>query len=134
MARQHASHRRGRSCRASGSLNDPRASRINAQSSSLSRTATDDEFSKEGLLKWVRRKALSWLMGPAADDWTIVPQPPLQWCSLLPTVDGGLDSGSQVNAGLLQIDGLVTAVLVELSAPYLMQALMLGWTKADGCS
>ena len=53
---------------------------------------------------------------------------------LLPTVDGGLDSGSQVNAGLLQIDGLVTAVLVELSAPYLMQALMLGWTKADGCS
>jgi beta-phosphoglucomutase-like phosphatase (HAD superfamily) len=34
--------------------------------------------------------------------------------------------------GLLQIDGLVAAVLVELGAPYFVQALVLGWTEADG--
>src|SRR5262249_32743990 len=43
--------------------------------------------------------------------------------------------GSQVvTSGLLQIDGLVAAVLVELGAPYFVRALMLGWTKADGRS
>ena len=40
----------------------------------------------------------------------------------------------KLNSGLLQIDGLVAAVLVELSAPYLVRALMLGWTEADGRS
>ena len=39
-----------------------------------------------------------------------------------------------LNSGLLQINGLVAAVLVELCAPYLVQALMLGWTEADGRS
>jgi hypothetical protein len=34
-------------------------------------------------------------------------------------------------ARLLQIDGLVAAVLVELGAPYFVRALMLGWTEAD---
>ena len=33
---------------------------------------------------------------------------------------------------LLQIDGLVAAILVELGAPYFVRALMLGWTEADG--
>ena len=32
---------------------------------------------------------------------------------------------------LLQIDGLVAAVLVELGAPYFVRALVLGWTEAD---
>jgi hypothetical protein len=39
---------------------------------------------------------------------------------------------SSGNPDLLQIDGLVAAVLVELGAPYLVRALMLGWTEADG--
>ena len=34
--------------------------------------------------------------------------------------------------GLLQIDGLVAAVLVELGAPHFVRALMLGGTEADG--
>ena len=38
----------------------------------------------------------------------------------------------RLNSGLLQIDGLVSAVLVELGAPYFVRALMLGWTEADG--
>jgi hypothetical protein len=33
--------------------------------------------------------------------------------------------------GLLQIDGLVAAALVELGAPYFVRALMLGWPEAD---
>jgi hypothetical protein len=37
-------------------------------------------------------------------------------------------------SGLFQIDGLVAAVFVELRAPYLVRALMLGWTEADGRS
>jgi len=35
---------------------------------------------------------------------------------------------------LLQIDGLVATVLVELGAPDLVRALMLGWPEADGRS
>lgn len=35
------------------------------------------------------------------------------------------------NPRLLQIDGLVAAVLVELGAPYFVRALVLGWTEAD---
>src|SRR5262249_59196288 len=73
----------------------------------------------------------------------------LQIVQFFPTADGSnarrsdlgrlcrnrLESGSQVvDSGLLQIDGLVAAGLVELGAPYLVRALMLGWTKADGRS
>jgi len=36
------------------------------------------------------------------------------------------------HSSLLQIDGLVAAVLVELGAPYFVRALVLGWTEADG--
>src|SRR5262245_35914140 len=51
----------------------------------------------------------------------------------------GWCSSSQVeligeSPGLLQIDGLVAAVLVELGTPDLVRALMLGWTEADGGS
>ena len=34
-------------------------------------------------------------------------------------------------SGLLQIDGLVAAILVELGAPHFVRALVLGWTEAD---
>jgi hypothetical protein len=33
---------------------------------------------------------------------------------------------------LLQIDGLVAAVLVELGAPHFVRALVFGWAEADG--
>src|SRR5260370_27322387 len=49
------------------------------------------------------------------------------------TSKAGLSLSSSSLSGLLQIDSLVAAVFVELGAPYLVRALMPGWTEADGC-
>jgi cytochrome c len=85
-----------------------------------------------------RRQSSS--LGPASAPQSQSPPDRLTVPTLGGTSDLGrlcrnrLDNGSQVNSGLLQIDGLVSAVLVELGAPYLVRALMLGWTEADGRS
>jgi hypothetical protein len=48
------------------------------------------------------------------------------------TSKAGLSLSSSSLSGLLQIDSLVAAVFVELGCPYLVRALMPGWTEADG--
>ena len=59
----------------------------------------------------IKRREFITLVGGVAE---VQVEPPL------PTTDGGRIAALKLNSGLLQIDRLVAAVLVELSAPYLV--------------